>query len=87
MIVIRVARIVEATRGVFDSSSSPPWRHHALELAKQIRAEDPRMHKLHVVTEIANRWKRDPDPCPSTGHLVRALREWEENGKLALRIR
>jgi hypothetical protein len=45
------------------------------------------MHKLHVVTEIANRWKRDPDPCPSTGHLVRALREWEENGKLALRIR
>jgi hypothetical protein len=63
------------------------WRHHALELAKQIRVEDPRMHKLRVATEIANRWKRDPDPCPSTGHLIRALREWEENGKLTLRTR
>ena len=45
------------------------------ELAKQIRAEDPRMHKLSVATEIANRWKRNTEPWPSTGHLIRALRQ------------
>jgi hypothetical protein len=61
------------------------WRHHALELARQIRAEHPTMSKLNVVTEIATRWKRDLERCPGTGRLVRAIREWEEDGKLAPR--
>jgi hypothetical protein len=58
------------------------WRNQALEIAKQIRAEDPGMHKLRVATEIANRWRRNQEPCPSTPKLIRALREWEETGKL-----
>ena len=62
------------------------WRHHALKLAKQIQAEEPGMPKLRVAAEIANRWKHDPEPCPGTGRLIRALREWEENGKLSTRI-
>ncbi len=40
------------------------WRNQALEIAKQIRAEDPGMHKLLVATEIANRWRRNQEPCP-----------------------
>jgi hypothetical protein len=43
------------------------------------------MSKLNVVTEIASRWKRDLERCPGTGRLVRAIREWEEDGKLPLR--
>lgn len=62
------------------------WRHHALELAIQIRAEEPSMPKLRVAPEIANRWKHDQEPCPSTRNLVRAIREWEENDKLSTRI-
>jgi len=61
------------------------WRHHALELARQIRAEYPAMSKLNVAAVIAGRWKWDLERCPGTGHLVRAIREWEENGKLAPR--
>ena len=67
------------------SEADVSWRHHALELARQIRAEHPAMSKLNVVTEIASRWKRDLERCPGTGRLVRAIREWEEDGKLPLR--
>ena len=61
------------------------WRHHALELARQIRAEHPAASKLNVAAEISMRWKSDLEHCPGTGHLVRAIREWEEDGKLAPR--
>jgi hypothetical protein len=60
-----------------------PWRKHALELAAQIRAEDPSVHSLNVSAEIVSRWRHDPERCPGTGKLRRAIREWEEKGKLA----
>jgi hypothetical protein len=60
-----------------------PWRKHALELAKQIRAEDPSKHILNVVSEIASRWQYYSERCPSAVKLIRAIREWEEQGKLA----
>ena len=60
-----------------------PWRKHALELAKQIRAEDPGKHILNVAAEISSQWQRDSERCPGTGKLIRAIREWEEQGKLA----
>jgi hypothetical protein len=58
------------------------WRHYGLELARQIRAENPTMSKLNVAAEIAGRWQCDLEHCPGTGRLVRAIREWEESGKL-----
>ena len=61
------------------------WRAYALELARQIRAEHPTISKLNVAAEISQRWKLDLECCPGTGHLIRAIREWEEDGKLAPR--
>jgi hypothetical protein len=52
-----------------------PWRKHALELAKQIRAEDPGKHILNVAAEISSQWQRDSVRCPGTGKLIRAIRE------------
>jgi len=60
-----------------------PWRKHALELAEQIRSEDPSKHRLTVAAEISSRWQHDSERCPGTGKLMRAIREWEEKGKLA----
>jgi hypothetical protein len=59
-----------------------PWRKHALELAAQIRAEDLSVHSLNVSAEIASRWQHDIERCPGSGKLLRAIREWEEKGKL-----
>src|SRR5262245_50734703 len=60
-----------------------PWRKHALVLAKQIRAEDPSKHILNVASEISSRWQHDTERCPGTGKLIRAIRECQEQGKLA----
>jgi hypothetical protein len=60
-----------------------PWRKHALELAKQIRAEEPSRHILLVAAEISSRWQHGSEHCPGTGKLIRAIRKWEEKGKLA----
>lgn len=62
-----------------------PWRPHALELARQLRAEQPDISELLAVAEIARRWEQDRKACPGTGRLLRALREWEADGKLAPR--
>ena len=56
------------------------YRNDALDLAKQIRAEKPRLSQADLAMEIVFRWKSEK-PCRDS-MLVPLISEWERDGKL-----
>jgi hypothetical protein len=60
------------------------WRPHALELAKEVRKNQPAITQGDLACEIKQRWKLKGIRCPET-QLVPAIRQWERSGELPKR--
>jgi hypothetical protein len=59
------------------------WRPHALELAKEIQAENQGLSQFDLARAIEDRWRLKIH-CPKS-QLAPAIRAWQKQGKLAKR--
>lgn len=59
------------------------WMPHALDLARQIRSEQPKITQTELADQIATRWALKIH-CPRT-QLILAIRKAERSGALARR--
>jgi hypothetical protein len=81
----RAKRSEGGKKGAKSRSGEDTWRPHALELARQIRKENPSLSQKNLAAEIAKGWRLQID-CPKT-QLILSTREWERSGELPKRTR